>query len=75
MKTDIQNELAAIQNELAADVEAAYQAKFSPDDNKLREVQSFFEIRGLHTRGKMGDCALRTAHRNALAAVGGGSNK
>lgn len=64
MKTDMQNELAA-------DVEAAYQATFSPEDSKLREVQSFFEIRGLHTRGKMGDCALRTAHRSAVRAADG----
>lgn len=63
------------ENELAADVEAAYRAKFSPEDSKLRKVQSFFEIRGLHARGKIGDCALHTAHRNALAAVGGANNK
>jgi hypothetical protein len=60
-----------IQNELAADVEAAHRAQFAPEANKLQAVQSFFEIRGLHNRGQVGDCALRTAHRNAVRAAEG----
>jgi hypothetical protein len=57
--------------ELAADVEAAHRAQFAPEANKLQAVQSFFEIRGLHNRGQVGDCALRTAHRNAVRAAEG----
>ena len=57
--------------ELAADVEAAHRAHFAPEANKLQAVQSFFEIRGLHNRGQVGDCALRTAHRNAAKAAEG----
>jgi hypothetical protein len=62
-------QITDINNELAADVEAAYGATFSPEDNKLREVQSFFELRALHNRGHIGDSALRTAHRNAVKAT------
>jgi hypothetical protein len=60
-----------IQNELAADVEAAHRAQFAPEANKLQAVRSFFETRGLHNRGQVGDCALRTAHRNAVRAAEG----
>jgi len=62
-------QITDINNELAADVQAAYGATFSPEDNKLREVQSFFELRALHNRGQIGDSALRTAHRNAVKAT------
>lgn len=54
---------------LAADVRAAHAAKFDTAANQLREVQNFYELRGLHNRGKIGDCLLRTAHKNALAAI------
>jgi hypothetical protein len=57
--------------ELAADVEAAHRAQFAPEANKLQAVRSFFETRGLHNRGQVGDCALRTAHRNAVRAAEG----
>ena len=62
-------QITDIDNELAADVDAAYGAKFAPETNKLKAVQSFFEIRGLHNRGQVGDCALRTAHRSAVKAA------
>lgn len=54
---------------LAADVRVAHAAKFDTTANQLREVQNFYEIRGLHNRGKIGDCLLRTSHKNALGAI------
>jgi hypothetical protein len=61
--------------ELAADVEAAHRAQFAPEANKLQAVRSFFETRGLHNRGQVGDCALRTAHRNAVRAAEGAQRR
>jgi hypothetical protein len=54
---------------LAADIRVAHAAKFDTAANQLREVQNFHQLRGLHNRGKIGDCLLRTAHRNAVAAI------
>lgn len=54
---------------LAADVRRAHEAVFAAAAQQLLEVQNFYEIRGLHNRGKVGDCLLRTSHQSAVAAI------
>lgn len=55
-------------DELAADVKAAHAQTFPPAAQHLQAVRDFYEIRGHHNRGRIGDCALVTAHKNALKA-------
>jgi hypothetical protein len=50
-------------------VTAAHAEKFGAAAEKLQAVRGFYEVRGLHNRGLVGDCALVTAHSNAARAV------
>ena len=66
----MKNNLTQAEVELETAVNEARAAKFTPEQQKIAAVRSFFEILGLHNRGRMGDCALRTAHENAKKAIG-----
>ena len=63
--TPTENELR-----LANSVRRAHDAKFSLDEQKNPEVQSFFELRGLHRRGRIGDSMLVAGHTSTLMACG-----
>ena len=58
-----------ITNELQEAVAFADGYRFTAEDERCPEVRSFYEIRGLHRRGQIGDCALRTAFNNAVKAT------
>jgi general stress protein YciG len=56
---------------LKAEIAAADSHRFRAEDEKHQAVRAFYEMRGLHRRGRIGDCALATAFRNAVTVVGG----
>jgi hypothetical protein len=58
-----------ITNELQESVAVADGYKFSAEDERCKDVRSFYEMRGLHRRGRIGDSALVTAFRNAVKAT------
>lgn len=58
-----------LSSEIEAAVTEANDANFPAEAEKLPIVREFYEIRGLHRRGKVGSCALRTAYENAKRAV------
>jgi len=58
-----------ITNELQDAVAIADGYRFGAEDERCQEVRSFYELRGLHRRGQIGDCALTTAFRNAVKAT------
>jgi hypothetical protein len=49
-------------------VTEAYNARFGPQPH-LPAVTRFFEIRGLHQRGRVGDCLLASSLHNARQAT------
>ena len=51
-------------------VEIAYQIRFSAENERCRPVREFYELRGLHQRGRVGDCMLAAALRRAAAGAG-----
>jgi hypothetical protein len=53
--------------DLARAVEIAYQIRFSAEHERCRSVREFYELRGLHQRGRVGDCMLAAALRRAAA--------
>lgn len=61
---------AEIELRLANAVRRAYDAKFSLDEQKKPKVKSFFELRGLHRRGRIGDSMLVAGHTSALMDCG-----
>jgi hypothetical protein len=59
------------EKQFEADIAAAYEARFPTEHHALPAVQSFFEVRGQHNRGRVGDCLLVTSWKNAKRAVSG----
>ena len=60
---------------LRSEIAAADSHRFRAEDEKHQAVRAFYETRGLHQRGRIGDCALATAFRNAVAAASGGATQ
>ncbi len=58
-----------ITNELQDAVAIADGYRFGAEYERCREVRSFYELRGLHRRGQIGDCAMTTAFCNAIKAT------
>jgi hypothetical protein len=50
-------------------VEIAYQMRFSAEHERCPSVRDFYELRGLHQRGRIGDCMLAAALRRAAAGA------
>jgi hypothetical protein len=50
-------------------VEIAYQIRFSAADERCQSVRDFYELRGLHQRGRVGDSTLAAALRRAAAGA------
>jgi hypothetical protein len=54
---------------IARAIEIAYSIRFSAEEERSAAVQSFYELRGLHRRGQIGDCMLAAALRVAAAGA------
>jgi general stress protein YciG len=60
---------------LRSEIAAADSHRFRAEDEKHQAVRAFYEMRGLHQRGRIGDCALAAAFRNAVAAASEGATQ